>query len=97
MENVSDRGTLNQEGLKPVAIKEPELAASAEWVRELEQRLANMEAWAKAVKEKFEGESRFITADDLEKRLSESHPSTSKTAVAARLCPNCGSPAHKSC
>lgn len=99
-------------------------AASANWVRELEQRIAVLEADradkrlavleadhvgkddlardVASIKEDWEkilpppGKN-FVTSDDLEKRLSESHPTTSPTAVAARLCPECGSPAHRNC
>lgn len=80
---------------KDISAEEPAatgaLAASADWVRELEQRVSKLEQNQPA-----EG-AKFVTHDDLEKRLSESHPTTSAVAVAARLCPECGSPAHKSC
>lgn len=77
------------EKLEPVAIKEPELAASAEWVRELEQRILKLES-------KPEEKRTFVTFDDMEARLAQTH-SVAPTAVAARLCPNCGSPAHTKC
>lgn len=36
-----------------------------------------------------------VTADDLEKRLSETHPTRTGTAVAAKLCGVCGSGGHE--
>lgn len=66
------------------------LAASADWVRELEQRVQRLEKEAPAPG------ARFVTHDDLEARLAATH-SIAPSAVATRLCPNCGSPAHKSC
>lgn len=71
-------------------LKAPELAASADWVRELEQRVQRLEKEAPAPG------ARFVTHDDLEARLAATH-SIAPSAVATRLCPNCGSPAHKSC
>jgi hypothetical protein len=80
-------------------------AASANWVRELEQRIIRLETnpprllgrVEKLEKNQPAEGANFVTHDDLEKRLSETHPTTSPTAVAARLCPECGSPAHKNC
>lgn len=78
--------------VKQVSTEEPAatgtLAASADWVRELEQRVQRLENPAPG--------ARFVTHDDLEARLAATH-SIAPSAVATRLCPNCGSPAHKSC
>jgi hypothetical protein len=51
----------------------------------IEERIADLEA------------AKFVTRDDLEKRLSQTHSTTSGTSVAAKLCPICGSPGHDNC
>lgn len=77
-----------------------EPAASAEWVRTLESRVSKLEQAeeerqalkASRSNDKSKG---FVTFDDLEKRLGQSHSTV--TAVAAKFCPECGSPGHENC